>query len=225
MTLGDLPRRRAGEAVRIDPAAFACGRAAAALRRRGRREVGSGRTPTWPGAWSFEDLDGDGAARRADLDETTRRCGMRYYANDGFWASSRRAQRAAANRRGLPRRRNVVSADYDNDGDLDLLVLRGAWMRAHVRHPTRCCANDGHARVTDMTCGGLNKEPTTPSQTAACADIDNDGDLDLFVGNEEAPTRRRASCSATTATAPSPTSPARPGYATPLRQGRRLGGL
>jgi len=39
---------------------------------------------------------------------------------------------------------NIIHADYDNDGDLDILVLRGAWMGEHWRHPKSLCKNDGH---------------------------------------------------------------------------------
>ena len=35
---------------------------------------------------------------------------------------------------------NLVQADYDNDGDTDVLVLRGAWFGPAVVTPSRCCA-------------------------------------------------------------------------------------
>ena len=55
--------------------------------------------------------------------------------------------------------------------------------------PTRCCATtgpgaDGHVRFTDVSydCGLAGRD--FPTQAAAWADYDNDGDLDLYVGNE-----------------------------------------
>ncbi len=88
---------------------------------------------------------------------------------------------------------NVVHADVDNDGDLDLYVLRGAWFGPHGRHPNSLLL--GEAAAADAGGGGtpVFRDATFPSglgdayyptQTAAWADVDNDGDLDLFVGNE-----------------------------------------
>ena len=72
---------------------------------------------------------------------------------------------------------NVTRADYDNDGDLDLLFLRGGWdspMRLSLMR------NKGDATFEDVTVApGLGLPIATES--AAWADYDNDGDLDLFV--------------------------------------------
>ena len=84
---------------------------------------------------------------------------------------------------------NLVQADYDNDGDIDVLVLRGAWLGDAGRHPNSLLANDGHGRFRDVTFeAGLAIE-NYPTQTAAWADFDNDGDLDLYVGNELFPSQ------------------------------------
>lgn len=82
---------------------------------------------------------------------------------------------------------NMVQADYDNDGDTDILVLRGAWLGDEGRYPNSLLQNDGRGRFRDVTFeAGLGDEHF-PTQTAAWADFDNDGDLDLFVGNENHP--------------------------------------
>jgi len=82
---------------------------------------------------------------------------------------------------------NMVQADYDNDGDLDILVLRGAWLGRQGRHPNSLLRNDGHARFRDVTFSVGLGDVHYPTQTAAWADYDNDGDLDLFIGNERFP--------------------------------------
>ena len=79
---------------------------------------------------------------------------------------------------------NLVQADYDNDGDVDLLVLRGAWLEQNGRHPNSLLRNNGDANFTDVTYEAGLGEVHYPTQTAAWSDYDNDGDLDLYIGNE-----------------------------------------
>jgi hypothetical protein len=81
---------------------------------------------------------------------------------------------------------NMVQADYDNDGDIDFFVLRGAWLAAWGGHPNSLMRNNGDGTFTDVTLDvGMDRH--LPTQTAAWADYDNDGDLDLFIGNESSP--------------------------------------
>ena len=78
---------------------------------------------------------------------------------------------------------NLVQTDYDNDGFLDLFVLRGGWFQSGGRHPNSLLHNNGDGTFTDVTFSA-NLQSRAPTQTASWADYDNDGDLDLYIGNE-----------------------------------------
>jgi carbonic anhydrase len=79
---------------------------------------------------------------------------------------------------------NMSAADYDNDGDTDVLVLRGGWLQDKGRVRNSLLRNNGNGTFTDVTrAAGLDR-PALPTQAAAWADYDLDGDLDLAIGNE-----------------------------------------
>ena len=78
---------------------------------------------------------------------------------------------------------NIVQADYNNDGCMDILIPRGGW-----GHPERLSLmrNNCNGTFTDVTeASGLGRVATA-TNAAVWADIDNDGYLDLFIGNENA---------------------------------------
>jgi hypothetical protein len=79
---------------------------------------------------------------------------------------------------------SLFQTDYNNDGCLDLYVPRGAWQFLNHRSLLR---NNCDGTFTDVTHEAGLDQPLTASQASVWADIDNDGWLDLFVGNEQGP--------------------------------------
>jgi hypothetical protein len=110
---------------------------------------------------------------------------MHFYRNKGDGTFHESAE--AAGLGGMVGGLNMNHADYDNDGDPDVLVLRGAWWRQFGLHPNSLLRNNGDGTFEDVTFAAGLAEPAYPTQNAAWADYDNDGDVDLFVGNEYDP--------------------------------------
>jgi tetratricopeptide (TPR) repeat protein len=78
---------------------------------------------------------------------------------------------------------NITQTDYNNDGCLDILVLRGGWETAMRKSLLR---NNCNGTFTDVTVEAGLGEPTT-TEFGVWVDINNDGFLDLYVGNENEP--------------------------------------
>lgn len=70
--------------------------------------------------------------------------------------------------------------DYDNDGLVDLYMTRSG---GAARNRNRLYHNDGGNIFTEITSGSLVTDTFT-SRSVNWTDIENDGDLDLFVTNE-----------------------------------------
>ena len=126
----------------------------------------------------MDDFDRDG-----DLDIIASSRGLRdqlrYFRNNGDGTFTDVTVEAGLE--GMVGGLNLVHADYDNDGFLDLLVLRGGWM--DEGHPNSLLRNNGDGTFTDVTEDAGLLAPS-PTQTAAWGDYDNDGWLDLFIGTE-----------------------------------------
>ncbi|NNM00788.1 MAG: VCBS repeat-containing protein, partial [Gammaproteobacteria bacterium] len=111
--------------------------------------------------WPDQDLSGD---------ETP---GMALYQNDGRgqFTDVTAAAGLAVPLYGM----GAAVGDYDNDGDPDLFVTTYG-----TNHLFR---NDGGRFEAVTAAAGVAGAPDSWSTSAAFADIDNDGDLDLFVAN------------------------------------------
>ena len=79
---------------------------------------------------------------------------------------------------------NLIAGDYDNDGDVDILVLRGAWLFDDGRIRNSLLRNNGKGAFIDVTRAAGLADPARPTQAAAWLDYDSDGNLDLYIGNE-----------------------------------------
>ncbi len=178
MTIGEYPDK-VPETYRISPNTFDSTQGFMHFTdvavQRGLRTIDLG------GSVAVEDYDGD---TRLDLivSSSDPQSPLRYFAGraDGTFED----RSIAAGFAGLLGGSGVVQADYDNDGDTDLLILRGAWLGRAGRQPKSLLSNDGHGSFVDVTFDAGLGEINYPSQTAAWADYDRDGFLDLYVGNE-----------------------------------------
>ena len=132
-----------------------------------------------------EDFDGDGlfdlvVSSSGPMDQ------LRYFHNNGDGSFT--DQTRAAGLEGITGGLNLIHADFDNDGHPDILVLRGGWWGKHGKYPCSLLRNNGPNAKGQITFSDVTESAGLmslhPTQTAAWADFDGDGWLDLFIGHE-----------------------------------------
>jgi hypothetical protein len=112
-------------------------------------------------------------------------CGhLLFFHNNGDGTFSDRSEATGLSK--IPAGANVIQADYNNDGCMDILVLRGGWQ---VPMPLSLLRNNCNGTFTDVTRESGLSDHVFATQTAAWADIDNDGWLDIFVADEQGPSQ------------------------------------
>lgn len=127
-----------------------------------------------------EDFDGDDLLDIVVTNSDPRRP-ARYYQNlGGLQFRQKQSEVLGGQLGGL----HCNAVDYDNDGDTDLFILRGAWhgQRGAIRNSL--LENQGNGEFVDVTQKAGLAFPAYPTQAAAWGDFDNDGRLDLYVANE-----------------------------------------
>lgn len=107
---------------------------------------------------------------------------LTYYRNLGEWEFEDASTSSGLSNQlgGL----NATAADFDDDGDQDLLVLRGGWLKQVGQLRPSLLRNDGGTTFVDVSLASGFADDPYPSQCAAWADFDNDGDLDVYLGVE-----------------------------------------
>lgn len=136
---------------------------------------------TKSGGVCVEDFNNDGnldiAASGWFLDEQ-----IKIMINNGDGTFSDKT--AASGLTGITGGLDLKTGDYNNDGFTDILIPRGAWWNDFGKLPASLLKNNGDGTFTDVTYESGLFAHLYPTQSAVFADFNNDGNLDIFFGNE-----------------------------------------
>jgi len=130
-----------------------------------------------------DDFDGDGLLdvlfTSVDYCEPTR---LFRNAGDGTFEERTEAAGLLPQFGGL----NSVHTDYNNDGRIDVFVMRGGW---EVAMRNSLLRNEPDGTLTDVTKEAGLSSSLHATHSVAWLDYDNDGWIDLFVGHELTPSQ------------------------------------
>lgn len=135
------------------------------------------------GGCAVDDFNGDGM-----LDIIASSYGyndrLKYFQNDGAGGFVDQSQ--AAGLKDVTGGINLNHVDFNNDGILDVYVMRGGWLGEGGKQPNSLLQGKADGTFTDVTreSGLFSLRPTHAS---VWADFNLDGNVDLFVGNETSP--------------------------------------
>jgi hypothetical protein len=177
MTLGEYPDKVPAEFL-MPPSVFAAEHPLPAF-----RDISHGLGfdfDTLAGGVILDDFDNDGFYDVV-LSSWEFKGQLRYFHNQGNGTFAEKTSEAGLV--GETAALNIQQTDFNNDGLLDLWLLRGGWFGKAGRMPSSLLRNNGDGSFADVTeeAGLLRFHPT---QTSRWFDYDGDGWLDLFIGNE-----------------------------------------
>lgn len=136
-------------------------------------------TYTSMGTGIFEDFDGDGLKDIFQCSASYNR-NVKFYKNLGNGKFEDRTE--AANLVGVNGGANCRQADFNNDGNIDIFIMRGGWL--NLNHVNGLLRNNGDGTFSDIAFyAGIFSQGAT--HTMDFADINKDGLLDFFVANED----------------------------------------